>query len=241
MTLGSLTLADLFRMRASAGAPAVEPDTSVILLWLPGGPPHMETYDLKPDAPAEYRGAFKPIPTVVPGLDVCELLPRHAQVADRFNIIRSVAHEFADHGGGHKRFLTGRFPAEPTGFVNDAPMVGSIVAKVRENRDVGVPNYVAGTDSGRSGIDVFSFGAAYLGQSPTPFLFGGDPSAADFKVQELNLEPGVARRLGRRARAPGRLRPRPPRVRPESRHRGAGRLRTPGLRAAPERQGPRRV
>src|SRR5947209_7269375 len=82
----------------------------------------------------------------------------------------------ADHGAGHKRFLTGRLPAEPTGFVNDAPMVGSIVAKVRERRDVGVPNYVAGTDAGRAGVDVFSFGAAYLGQSPTPFIVSGDPS-----------------------------------------------------------------
>jgi hypothetical protein len=200
LTLGGLTLADLLRMRADAGGPSPGPDTSVILLWLPGGPPHMETYDLKPDAPAEYRGAFRPIPTVVPGLDVCELLPRHAQVADRFNIVRSVAHEFADHGGGHKRFLTGRHPAEPTGFVNDAPMVGSIVAKVRERRDVGVPNYVAGTDAGRSGIDVFSFGSAYLGLGPTPFLFSGDPSSADFRVEELALAPGMSQRLGRRAR-----------------------------------------
>jgi len=200
LTLGGLTMPDLFRIRASANAKGVEPDTSVILLWLPGGPPHMEMYDLKPDAPSEYRGLFKPIPTVVPGLDVGELLPRHAVTADKFNIIRSVAHEFADHGGGHKRFLTGRFPAEPTGFVNDAPMVGSIVAKVREHRDVGVPNYVAGTDNGRSGIDVFSFGAAYLGLSPTPLMFAGDPSSPKFKVDELTLAPGVSERLGRRAR-----------------------------------------
>ncbi len=145
--VGGWSLADLYRLRAVAGQ-EVPKDTAVILLWLPGGPPHMETYDLKPDAPSDYRGDFKPIPTVVPGLDVCEHLPLHAKLADKFTIVRSVAHEFADHGGGHKRFLTGRLPAEPTGFVNDAPMVGAIVAKARETIDRGVPNYVACTDPG---------------------------------------------------------------------------------------------
>src|SRR4051812_31374518 len=144
-------------------------DMSVIFLWLPGGPPHMETYDMKPDAPAEYRGEFRPVKTVVPGLDVCELLPLHARLADRFSIIRSIAHGYADHGGGHKRFLTGRDPMSPVDFVNDYPMVGSMVAKVVEGRRRGVPNYIAGMEPGRDGIDVFSFGSAYLGPSTHPF------------------------------------------------------------------------
>jgi len=74
--LGGLGLNNLLSLRAAtreAGQSA--PDTSVIFIWLPGGPPHMETYDMKPNAPAEYRGDFRPIKTVVPGLDVCELLP----------------------------------------------------------------------------------------------------------------------------------------------------------------------
>ncbi|MFM7863063.1 MAG: DUF1501 domain-containing protein, partial [Planctomycetaceae bacterium] len=119
--LGMLGLGDYLKLRAADPAVgAALPDTSVIFVWLPGGPPHMEMYDMKPEAPAEYRGLFSPIATNVPGLQVCELMPRHAQCADRYTIIRSVAHEFADHGGGHKRFLTGRMPATPTGFVNDA-------------------------------------------------------------------------------------------------------------------------
>ena len=112
--VGGLSLSDVFRWRAMAATtvktPQSEPDTSVIFIWLPGGPPHMETYDMKPDAPAEYRGDFRPIRTNVPGIDVCEHLPMHTRVADKFNIIRSIAHTFADHGGGHKRFLTGRDP-----------------------------------------------------------------------------------------------------------------------------------
>src|SRR4051812_33515352 len=66
-SLGTLGLSDLYRLRAAQAGASAGPDTAVILLWLPGGPPHMETYDLKPDAPAEFRGAFRPIPTVVPG------------------------------------------------------------------------------------------------------------------------------------------------------------------------------
>ena len=197
--VGGLPLADLLRLRARAGAD-VSPadDTAVIFVWLPGGPPHMETYDMKPNAPAEYRGEFRPIATSVSGIDVCELLPLHSRIADKFTLVRSVAHEFADHGGGHKRFLTGRHPASPVGFENDAPCVGSIVSKKREGRDIGLPNYIAGADDGRTGVDVFSFGAAYLGQATTPFTFGGDPSSPNFKIANLSLSDSVADRLADR-------------------------------------------
>ena len=96
----------------------------------------MEMYDMKPDAPADYRGEFRPIRSNVPGIDVSEHLPLHAKCADKYTIIRSVHHTFSDHGGGHKRFLTGRDPMSPVGFVNDSPMVGSFVSKVREGRNV---------------------------------------------------------------------------------------------------------
>src|SRR5262245_12302192 len=183
---------------ASESGPAS--DTAVIFIWLPGGPPHMETYDLKPDAPLEYRGEFRPIRTVVPGLDVCELLPMHARVADKFALIRSISHTFADHGGGHKKFLTGRDPNEPVGFVNDHPMVGSMVAKVRQDRRAGVPNYIAGVDAGRQGVDVFSFGASYLGPSTHPFMVVGDPSAANFSVQNLAVDAQLQQWIPERVR-----------------------------------------
>jgi hypothetical protein len=191
--------ADLLRLRAAnQAADASGDDTAVILLWLPGGAPHMETYDMKPNAPAEYRGDFKPIKTNVPGIDIGEHLPLHAQHADKFAVIRSIAHTFSDHGGGHKRFLTGRDPFQPTGFVNDHPMVGSIVAKCREQRSVGLPNYVAGTDNGRQGVDVFSFGAAYLGSTYTPFSVPGNPIDPKFSVKNLTLPEGFAAKLSDR-------------------------------------------
>ena len=190
-----LGLADLFRLRAEAASQPVQEDTAVIFVWLPGGPPHMEMYDMKPEAPADYRGVFRPIGTNVAGIDVCELLPLHARVADRYTLIRSIAHEFSDHGGGHKRFLTGRLPKSPVGFVNDAPAVGSIVAKMRPEYRDGVPNYVSGAEQGRHGIDVYSFGSAYLGQDTHPFIVAGDPSQAGFKVQNLGLAADLATRL----------------------------------------------
>jgi hypothetical protein len=206
LALGGVGLGGLLPLRLRAGGAGPSgPDTSVILIWLPGGPPHMETFDMKPGAPAEYRGAFRPIRTNVPGIDVCEHLPWHARVADKFTLIRSIAHNFSDHGGGHKRFLTGRDPRSPVGFVNDHPMVGSLVAKVRPPRQAGVPNYVAGTDPGRDGIDVYSFGSAYLGPSTHPFMVVGDPSAPTFQVKNLSVAPPLRGRLRERLELLGGL------------------------------------
>jgi len=198
LSLGGAVLNGLLPLQLRAEAKEASSDTAVILVWLPGGPPHMETYDLKPDAPAEYRGEFRPISTNVSGIDVCEHLPLHARVADKFSLIRSIAHNFADHGGGHKKFLTGRDPRLPTGFINDHPMVGSMAAKMREGHVAGVPNYIAGTDGGRGGIDVFSFGSAYLGPATHPFVVEGDPADPKFQVRNLSLAPGQAGRLTER-------------------------------------------
>ena len=187
--LGGMFLNNLHSARAQEkNLGRQTPETQVIFIWLPGGPPHMETYDMKPDAPSEYKGEFKPVRSTVPGLDVCELLPLHAQTAKRYSIIRSIAHNFSDHGGGHKKFLTGRDPVSPVGFVNDYPMVGSMFAKVRENYIAKIPNYIAGMDGGRQGIDTFSFGSAYLERSSHPFMVPGDPSSPTFKIQNLGIE-----------------------------------------------------
>lgn len=202
--LGGLTLPDLLRLRATANETGAsrsdEKDTSIIFVWLPGGPPHMEMYDMKPNAPADYRGILNPIATTVPGLDVCEHMPLHAKLAHKYSIVRSIAHEFADHGGGHKRFLTGRIPKSPVDTVNDNPMAGGIIAKCREQRMVGVPNYVNLADGGREGVDVFAFGSAYLGPSYVPFAVPGDPTAPNFKVPNISALPEVTGRVDDRLR-----------------------------------------
>ncbi len=200
LSMMGMSLSEAFKLKASLaeGKAALPTDTSVIFIWLPGGQPHMETYDMKPDAPVEYRGIFEPIKTNVPGIEICELLPLQAKLADKFNIVRSVCHDFADHGGGHKRFLTGRIPATPVGTVNDAPAVTSIVFKCLTEqggfRD-GMPPVVFGADSGRAGIDTFANGPAYLGSANTPFMVGGDPSDKSFKVQNLGISREMETRL----------------------------------------------
>ena len=173
-------------------------DPAVIFIWLPGGPPHQDTFDMKPDAPVEYRGEFKPIRTNVPGIDICEHLPMLSKVADKFALIRSIAHTFADHGGGHKKFLTGRDPLQPTGFVNDYPMAGSMANKLIGGTRHGLPSYVCGVDGGRQGIDTFSFGSAYLGPSTHPFMVVGDPSDPKFGVSNLSLSAGNAGKFDER-------------------------------------------
>jgi hypothetical protein len=191
--LGAMTLPDLLQARAAAQANGsrVDDDTSVIFVWLPGGPPHIDMYDMKPEAPEEFRGAFRPIRSNVPGIDVCELMPRHAAIADKFAVIRSISHNFADHGGGHKRMMTGRIPATPVDTVNDAPATTTIVAKCREHVDRGLPNTVSLNPGGRIG-DVFAQGAAYLGTSYTPLYVVGDPSAPNFSLPGLTPNAALA-------------------------------------------------
>jgi hypothetical protein len=196
LSLLGLGMSDYLRAETLAKAAGHKlRDKAVIFIWLPGGMSHLESYDMKPDAPLEYRGILRPIKTNVSGIEVCELFPRHAKIADKFNLIRSVCHEFADHGGGHKRFLTGRIPATPTGFVNDAPAVTSIVNKKLSHADQAMPVCVAGVDGGRSAIDTFSLGSAWLGPSTTPFMVAGDPSSPEFKVQNIGLTPDMQTRL----------------------------------------------
>ena len=105
--IGGLGLADLLRLRAQAGPIAAHKDTAVILLWCGGGPSQLETYDMKPDAPVGVRGPFQPIASCVPGIDVCELLPEHAKIADKFTLIRSVHHGSSGHPDGTWRFMSG--------------------------------------------------------------------------------------------------------------------------------------
>ena len=199
--LGGLALGDFLRLRAEASTTArrAEPDTSVIMVWLPGGLSHMDMYDMKPDAPAEFRGEFRPVKTNVPGIDVSELLPLHAKMADKFSLIRSISHNCVGHGNGSKRITTGRDP-KGDNFVNDTPAGASIVAKMREHVHRGIPHNVMMADANRvNPVDGhYAQGAAYLGPAYRPFEVLGNPSAAGFQVQNLSLSTEMAARLSDR-------------------------------------------
>lgn len=194
LTLGGMTLAQLLRARAAAGEQRANPETSVILLWLEGGPSHLETYDLKPAAPIEYRGEFSPISTNVPGIDVCEHLPRQARLADRFSLIRSITHDVPDHPGAAGRFLTGRRPLNISDPVSKFPTLDTITAKMRRERHAGVPGFVSNVRAVKGG------GSAYLGATCEPFVVKGDPNSADFHVDDIVLDASLAPRLDDRVR-----------------------------------------
>jgi hypothetical protein len=179
--LTGLTLADRLRLRASAaeeGRPAK--DTAVILIWMGGGPSHIDTYDPKPDAPAEFRGEFKPIDTSVPGIQVAEHLPLQARHMDKMAVVRSATHTNAGHGMGAHWMLTGYLPTLDNND-NQNPSCGSIAARMRGAGRSGLPAYVGLPDRGPCS------GAAYLGAAYNPFAPGGDPNDENFQVRDLRL------------------------------------------------------
>jgi hypothetical protein len=174
--LAGLTLADVLRLRAAQGESSK--DTSVILIWKGGGPSHLDTWDLKPEAPAEYRGEFKPIKTNVNGIQISEHLPLSAKQMDKFSILRSVTHGDAGHESASHFLLTGYKPTNDIPS-NEMPSYGSVVAKERGPRKPGLPAYIAVPTAPRSTA------AAYLGVAYNPFAVGGDPNDPKFSVKNL--------------------------------------------------------
>src|SRR5262249_37674716 len=139
--LAGLAVPELLRRRAEASAPAHK---SVILLWMTGGPSHIDTWDVKPDRPLENRGPFHSIPTRLPGVRICEHLPRQAALLDRFTLIRSVDCRHSNHEPTQV-FQTGSLEADPRssrdGYMY--PAIGSVVAKHRgANHPAGPPHGV---------------------------------------------------------------------------------------------------
>jgi uncharacterized protein (DUF1501 family) len=191
--LASLGLPGLMRLQeASARSGNPSKDTRVILIWLDGGPSHMDLYDLKPDAPAEYRGLWRPIRTNVPGMRVSEMLPKHARVADKFSIVRSIWHNDGDHFGGAHRMLTSRPGATGADTTGKYPSIGSIATRMTGARRTGMPPYVAVPVASTVGLRPGYFGANYLGQPNDPFETDGDPNQKEFKVRNLQMSQGLS-------------------------------------------------
>ena len=200
--LVGLGFTDLLRERAkaveitrSAGGSSPR-NVNCILLWLDGGPSHYESFDPKPDAPAEVRGEFKSIPTAVPGAHFSEVIPKLASVADKYTVIRSVCHKDPNHGGGNHYMMTGAPTPVPVGcgaFVTFHPSYGSVVSWSRGNRN-GMPAYMSMPEVSRSG------GPNFLGGRHAPFVIKGSPNAKGFKVRDVSLPPEITtgRELSRR-------------------------------------------
>lgn len=175
--LGALAWPDLLRLRGEA-SPGRR-DTALLVVWLHGGASHLETYDPKPDAPSEYRGPFRAISTRVPGLRVSELLPRHAEVARRFTLLRSLAHTGPCHDSGPQQVFTS-FPITVNRLKPDHPDLFAIVDRLRSDPSRPMPNNV--------GVPPIPYlGAAYLGPAHEPFAVHGDPNDPSFEVPNLSL------------------------------------------------------
>jgi hypothetical protein len=152
----------------------------------------MDLYDLKPDAPAEYRGIWRPIRTRVPGFDVSELFPRQARVTDKFSIVRSLHHNTGDHfAGGHRMLTTKDMGVSGANNGQRFPGIGAIVARQLGPRRPGLPSYAGVPHASSIGLNPGYFGGNFLGAHYNPFQSGGDPNAPTFNVQNLNLARGL--------------------------------------------------
>ena len=181
LALGGWGLADLLAARAAARS--TDPETSVILFWMWGGPSQFETYDPKPEAPDAYRGPFRPIPSTVPGMDLCELFPLQARLGEKIALVRSLHHTMSAHNDGSIEVLTGKTPARPdptSTALSDHPDFGMVASRVRGVRPDGMPRYV--------GIprQPFMTRPTYLGVAHSAFATG-DPSAPDFRPPALTV------------------------------------------------------
>ncbi|RUL89501.1 DUF1501 domain-containing protein [Tautonia sociabilis] len=185
--LGALGLGldDVLRLRAHSRAEDVygtEPTLSgtpraksCILVWLSGGPSHIDTWDPKPDAPADVRGEFAPIETSIPGVRISEILPELAKVLDRAMLIRSITSPEAEHDRASHHMLTGSRPSPALVY----PSFGSVLAKVRGFSNNTLPPYAAIPSA-----PLFS-SSGYLTPAYDPFAVAGDPNQPGFRVRDL--------------------------------------------------------
>ncbi|MFO0876437.1 MAG: DUF1501 domain-containing protein [Gemmataceae bacterium] len=190
-----LSLAGLLREEGRANSPRTRGgrEPSVIILWMRGGPSHIDMWDPKPDAPVEYRGEFGTMRTNVPGIVLSDMLPMSARVMDRWSIVRSLHHHDAGHSTGDQICFTGYNPG-PNPDENVYPSCGSVVSRQLGERNprlpayVMIPKMVPGTNS------------AYLGVAHKPFETMADPAnRGPFRVPNFELPAGLSvERLGER-------------------------------------------
>jgi hypothetical protein len=193
--LAGLSLPRLLEARDRSLALAPRADHCIIL-YLNGGPPHLDMWDMKPDAPDGIRGEFKPVATSLPGYQMCELLPRMARHAHRATVVRSMHHSVNNaHAAAVYCALTGHDRGEIGGGArpSDNPAPGSVLAMLRPPERVIVPfvHLPFITKEGAGGPPQPGFFGGFLGRATDPLFVTRDPNAADFAVPELTLVPDV--------------------------------------------------
>src|SRR5262245_40286842 len=177
-----LSLDQLFRLRSVSAQQGLyskaqelpQRAKSCILIWLAGGPSHIDTFDLKPDASDQVRGEFKPIDTAVPGAQISEHLPKIAGTMDRISLVRTMSGPEGEHDRAAQHLLTGHRPLPATIY----PSFGSI-ATYERGLGTWLPNYICIPNADRA------MGAGYLSKAYDPFAVGGDPASPNFQVRDL--------------------------------------------------------
>ena len=168
---------------------------SVVFLYQWGGPSHLETFDMKPDAPDQIRGQHKPMKSSAPGIWVNERLPNMARVMDRVTLIRSMTHTMKNHNSAGYYALTGKAPPVDDIRLRDSielfPSYGSVMDSFLPKRP-DVPNFVALPYTIADGSVTPGQHASFLGKMHDPLLVTEDPNAADFRLPELSLPAGVS-------------------------------------------------
>lgn len=182
LTFGGLSLGGVLQSRAMAKQQghAVR-DSAVIFVTLGGGPSQLETYDPKPEAPVEYRGTFGTIPTKLPGVAFCELLPRQAAILDRLAVIRSIHHEQASHIAEHIVETGYDLRNSANSRAGEMPSVGSVVSHMRGANPAGIPGYVSIPRHHAYA------GPHWLGSQHQYFAVNDDPNEENFQVSNLAL------------------------------------------------------
>ena len=171
-----LTLSDYLRLKASDEVG--QQKRSGIFIFLEGAPSHQDTFDLKPDAPIDYRGEFKPISTNINGIQICEHLPELAKRADQYAIIRGITHNVADHGLAKKYLLTGNKVSQTISY----PEYGSVVSREFPSTKE-LPTYVS--------IDEAFAGPGYLGSQYSPLTANKPKYGIPYSVRGVSLEEGL--------------------------------------------------
>ncbi len=188
--MAALGLPQILKAREQSGNTR---NTSVILIWLDGGPGHMDMYDMKPDAPELFRGIWRPIRSRVPGFDVTELYPKQARITNLFSMVRSLHHDTGDHfAGGHRMLTTKDMGVSGVNQMQRFPSIGAIVSREAGPRRRGMPGYVGVPYAASIGLNPGYFGGHMIGAHHNPFATGGDPNSPTFNVQNLNLAAGLS-------------------------------------------------
>lgn len=185
---------------SQAGTPGLGRAKRCIFLFMWGGPSQLDTFDMKPEAPAEVRGSFQSMATPVPGLQICEHFEHLAPLMDRVAVVRSLTHDDPAHLSSAHTILTGHLPpvnksdAEPPSE-RDTPHIGSLISKLRGPQN-GLPPavtmpWLAYHPAAPGGVAPGQHGG-WLGRAYDPLLVGGDPSQPDWNVPALSLLEGLS-------------------------------------------------